>query len=190
MTSLSTKKWKSASQGMMIKNPDGFKTVKTFNGILDFIHNKDWQGACHSSSAIFSTLMAAQGVSSTLCLGEVAQGIAYFDHSWVEINSEVFDAAVSISLMKGVYFPPVFRGFDLSTKAETTLEYGKSSGRGYDEHASWIRKIPVATYMDDFPDHPDGLFGIAKDIAKTINLRVSLPTLKKHAETLIWVERP
>jgi hypothetical protein len=182
--------WKSAANVLTAKNPPGFKIMSTYCAVLEFIHKNDWQGSCHGSSSVLATLLVAQGLKPTLCLGEVFQTNFYFDHSWVEIDGEVLDAAISKTLIRDLEFPPVFRGQDLSAKKPTTLEYGKPSGQGYDSSASWIRGITVLEYMGTFSDHPDGLFGIAKTIGKGLNLRVSLPSLKGNAAQLQWVEKP
>ncbi|NNM68899.1 MAG: hypothetical protein HKM00_02820 [Gallionella sp.] len=181
---------KSTAQALMEQSPAGFKTLTTYCAVLDFIHQNIWEGACHGSSSVLATLLSVQGVQPTLCLGEVFHSNVYFDHSWVEVHGEVLDAAISRTLIHGFAFPPVFRGRDLSTKNATALEYGKPSGQGYDVHANWIRNVTVFDYMALFPEHPDGLFGIAKIIGKAINLRVTLPSLQEHARSLTWTERP
>jgi len=190
MSKVSVANWKLTAKSLAHGSPSGFRTLKTYCAILDYIHKNDWQGACHSSSSILATLLAAQCIPSALCLGEVFQNGHYFDHSWIEIEGEVFDAAISNTLIRGFAFPPVFRGIDLSTKHPCSLVYGKPSGEGYDESASWIRNTPVADYMEMFSGHPSGLFGIAKKIAKTIGLQPSLSSLKKHAREIQWVEKP
>lgn len=183
--------WKSAAQSLMRQNPAGFKTLQTFSALLEFIHKNDWQGACHGSSTVFATLIVAQDIQPVLCLGEVfSSGGFYFDHSWVELDGEIYDMAISKTLMHGVAFPSVYRSIDLHTKLPASLVYGKPSGQGYDENANWIRNTSVPEYMQMFPDHPDGLFGIAKVIAKSMNIRVTLASLKESSMKLKWVERP
>jgi hypothetical protein len=136
-------------------------------------------------------LLVAQGLKPTLCLGEVFSSDGfYFDHSWVELEGEIYDSAISKTLIHGIGFSPVYRGIDLSTKQPTLLAYGKPSGQGYDESASWIRKTGVAEYMNMFSNHPDGLCGIAKAVAKDMNLRITLESLKDSSLKLAWTERP
>lgn len=191
MMMTNTSAWKSAAQKLMIQNPSGFKTLQSFNALLDFIHKNDWQGACHGSSAVFATLLVAQGLKPTLCLGEVfSSDGSYFDHSWVELGGEIYDAAISKTLNHEVAFPPVYRGIDLTTKEPTLLTYGKPSGQGYNASASLIRTTNVAEYMKNFPDHRDGLCGIAKTLAKGMNPRITLQSLKDSAMKLKWTERP
>lgn len=182
--------WKSSAERLAIRNPTGFKVRNSFSVLLDFIHSEDWQGACHASSTVLFSLLAAQGVEANICLGEASLGKIYFDHSWVEVNGEIYDAAISNTLVSDLYFPPVFRGFDLSTAKPTELQYGTPSGQGYDENAQWIRSISVPEYMSQFPNHPQGLFGITKLIAKSAGIRVNLATIEKCAAYATWKERP
>lgn len=182
--------WKSSAERHGVKNPTGFKLRNSFCALLDFIHSEDWQGACHASSTVLFSLLAAQGIESDICLGEVSFGKVYFDHSWVEIDGEIYDAAISNTLVSDLFFPPVFRGFDLSTSQPTLLQYGTPSGRGYDENAQRIRGVTVPDYMSLFPDHPRGLFGITKLVAKSAGIRVNLATIEKCAARATWKERP
>jgi hypothetical protein len=181
--------WKSSAERHAVRNPTGFKVRNTYCVLLDFIHREDWQGACHASSTVFFSLLAAQGIESDICLGEMSFGKVYFDHSWVEVNGEIYDTAISNTLLSDVYFPPVFRGLDLSTIQPTLLRYG-TSGQGYDENAQWIRSVSVPDYMSRFPNHPQGLFGITKLIAKSAGIRVNLATVEKCAARATWKERP
>ncbi|GAB6141602.1 hypothetical protein JCM14076_23310 [Methylosoma difficile] len=190
MASNNIVKWNSSAKALMVKNPNGFKVLTAFRGLLEFIHTKDWQGACHGSSAVLSVLLSSQGIKSTLCLGEVSSGNIYFDHSWVEVDGEIYDAAISNTLIRGIAFPPVFRSYDLFTKNATALQYGAPSGQGYDEDANLIRQISVYDYMEMFPEHPDGLFGFAKVVGKNIGISVTSDTLRKQALRTVWTERP
>lgn len=158
--------------------------------MLDFIHREDWQGACHASSTVLYSLLAAQNIQADIYLGEVCFGNVYFDHSWVEVEGKIYDAAISNTLVRGLSFPPVFRGIDLSTGQPTELRYGVPSGQGYDANAEWIRSISVTEYMNAFPNHPQGLFGITKLIGKSAGLRLNIAKLEKGVGSATWKERP
>jgi hypothetical protein len=157
--------------------------------LLDFIHREDWQGACHASSTVLFSLLAAQGIEADICLGEVSFGKVYFDHSWVEVDGEIYDAAISNALVADLYFPPVFRGVDLSTAQPTVLRYGIPSGQGYDENAEWIRSVSVSDYMSMLPNHPQGLFGMVKLVGTAAGIRVNLATIRRYAGNAVWKER-
>lgn len=168
----------------------GFRICRSFSALLDFIHKEDWHGACHSSCVVLYSLLALDHVSAEICLGEVSHDGVYFDHSWIEIGGEIYDAAISNTLVAGLSFPPVFGGIDLSTGEGTLLRYGTPSGEGYDESAQWIRSISVSEYMSAFPDHPQGLFGMTKHIGKMAGIRVNVAAVKKGAANVFWKERP
>lgn len=183
-------RWKSSADRLTEKNPKGFKVRNSFCSLVDFIHREDWQGACHASTTVLFSLLSAQGIEADICLGEVCFGDIFFDHSWVEVDGEIYDAAISNTLVSGLFFPPVFRGIDLATAQPTELRYGIPSGQGYDASAEWIRSISVSEYMSAFPDHPQGLLGMAKAIGKSAGLRVNIATLEKCVSAAAWKERP
>ena len=44
--------------------------------------------------------------------------------------------------------------------------------------------------MDDFPNHPKGLWGLAKDIGKSINVRIDISSRSKNKySNVLWQER-
>lgn len=183
-------KWKTSAQKLKQANNNGDKVLTTFLGLLTFLHQFDWQGACHASSAVFATLLGHQGLEVTVCLGEVSYGKIYFDHSWIEVDGKIYDVAISNTLIEGFAFPPVFCNTDLSTRKPTELMYGNPSGQGYDASASWIRNTSIAEYMGMFQGHPHGLFGIAHVVGRSIGLKLSVDEIRKQAHKLVWTERP
>lgn len=182
--------WKSAADRLTEKNPKGVKIHKAFCALLDYIHRRNWQGACHASTTVLYSLLAVQGIEADICLGEVCFGNIIFDHSWVEVDAKIYDAAISNPLVGGVSFSPVFRGIELTTSTPTELRYGVPSGQGYDAHAKWIRSVSVSEYMRGFPNHPRGLLGLAKEIGVFCGLRLNMNALQQCAERAIWRERP
>lgn len=182
--------WKKTAQSLMKGNPDGYKTHKAYLAVLDYMHSTDWSGACHASSAVISSILKAQGIEADPCIGECQEGNIYFDHSWVLVGGEIFDVAVSNTLIQGIHFPPVYRGYDLSTSKPTSIAYGVISGRGYDPTAEMIRRIPVSEYMERFPGNPDGLFGVAEAITKKMGGRISSVKLRKGMAGTTWREEP
>lgn len=167
--------------------PKTYKLKRTFFNILRYIHAQDWQGACHATSAIMFVLLREQGYEAFACLGEVSKNPIIFDHSWVEIDGKVIDAAVSNTLIRGVNFPPVLLGFDLQSGLESELDYGTTEGGGIDQQASMIASMPIGQYMDGFPGHPDGLWGIAKEVAKAQSVKFNIKTAKNKWGTSQWI---
>ena len=139
-------------------SPETYKLKNTFITVLKFIHDQDWMGACHASTAILYVLLKEQKYNVTACIGEVGKPPIVFDHSWIEYNDKVIDAAVSNTLIQGLSFPPIFLGYDLKSSKETEFEYGLSRGNGIDPQAMAISNMTIGAYMDAFPGHPKGLW--------------------------------
>jgi len=180
--------WKLSAERLTAKNPTGFWICKVFSALLGYIHKEDWQGACHASCTVLYSLLSLKNISATICLGEVAYEGVFFDHSWVEIDGEIYDAAISNTLTD-LYWPPVFGGIDLASGDRPSLRYGTPSGQGYDARAQWIRSISVSDYMSAFPDHPQGLFGLTKLIGKKAGIQVNIDAVRKVASNAVWKER-
>lgn len=181
--------WKLAAERLRAKNPTGFWICRVFTALLEYIHKEDWQGACHASCTVLYSLLAIKDISAAICLGDVSHEGVYFDHSWIEIDGEIYDAAISKTLTD-LCFPPVFGGIDLSSGVRPSLRYGTPSGQGYDESAQWIRSISVSEYMSALPDHPQGLFGLTKLIGMKAGIQVNINAVRKIASNAVWKERP
>lgn len=181
--------WKKNAQELTMYTPTGDKTHKVYIATLGYIHDADWSGACHATTSIITTILRVQGISAEPYIGECRCGQFFFDHSWVEVDGEVFDAAVSNTLIDKFHFPPVYRGIDLSTMQPTSIAYGVASGNGYDPTAEMIRNMSVAEYMKGFPGQSGGLFGIAETLTKVMGGRISAKKLEKNCSQLSWRER-
>ena len=98
---------------------------RVFRCVLEHIYGTGWVGACHSSSAMLSILLKEHGIDSEIMIGEVFCDGYQFDHSWVGVQGQVFDAAVALPQAGGVKLGgPVFAGFDIETHEPTRLQYG------------------------------------------------------------------
>ncbi|MDO8908255.1 MAG: hypothetical protein Q7W55_07120 [Pseudohongiella sp.] len=181
--------YQSTANSLYPDSPETYRLKKTYFNVLSYIHENDWQGACHATTAILYVLLREQGLEAVPCLGEVSQGPIVFDHSWIEIDSKVLDAAVSKSLIQGISFPPVFLDSNLLTGDRSDLIYGSDIGRGLDAQAQAIADMPIGLYMDGFPGHPEGLWGIAKLLGKRQGLKLSLVLAKSKWGKSNWVVR-
>lgn len=132
---------------------DGDAISKIYFELLKFIVENKYQGACHDSSAVLHMLFAEAGINSALCIGEVKVGQEFFDHSWVEVNGQIFDAAICMPLDDGAATGgPVFANIDLSTGAFSTLQYGASSNVGLDATGKWVLSVDLQTYAEKQPE--------------------------------------
>lgn len=182
--------WLRAAESLTRRGPARPGLLTTFSCVLQFVHRSGWEGACHASSSVLFVLLREQGIHAELYLGEVRAGRIFFDHSWVEVDSKVFDVAISSPLIHDQWMPPVFASIDLSSLRKTTVVYGVSSGAGHNESAALIRTLPFAEYMGAFPRHESGLWGVAKELGKEIGLRIAVRKLRSTYADVLWKERP
>lgn len=180
--------FKKVAKEKLPSTPDNYKLAMTFFEILKFIHKNRWKGACHATSAIMYILLKEQGIDARLYIGECQRGSSAFDHSWIEIDGEVVDAAISKTWIQGKSFPPVLRNIDLKTGEKTKIVYGVHSGQGYGQLASTIKDLPLHMYMDIFPYHPEGLWGLAKEIGTRIGIKTNLEKMKGRYCLTKWEE--
>lgn len=126
---------------------DGQKIVNAWEVLLKFIWEHQYAGACHDTSAVLYILLSELGLSPTLNIGEVKSPVGIFDHSWVEINGLIFDAAVCLPQSSGRHVGgPVFAAIDLSTNQKTKLTYGVESGKGLGPDAL----IPASSTFSEY----------------------------------------
>ena len=186
---MNTKELQLMANKLFPDSPDTYKLKKTFFAILNFIHKNDWTGACHATSSILYVLLKEQGLDVSLYVGEVKRGTIIFDHSWVELNNKPMDAAISSTLIDGISFSPVLNGFDLESGKPTEMEYGYISGLGFDQEIAPYINHPLGVYMDDFPGHPSGLWGLAKEIGKEIDLRLNTTKINNKYKNTQWLQK-
>ncbi len=166
--------------------PSIYKIKKAYFSVLNFIHKADWSGACHASSSVLFVLLREQKINANIFIGEVARDKFIFDHSWVEIGSLPYDAAISHTLIEGFRFSPVFKGVDLETGKNTESNYGFVSGNGLEEEMNFYSKNTLGYYIDSFPDHPQGLWGIASILAKDIGIKFSVTKARQKYSDERW----
>lgn len=181
-------KWSRAVRALPVNGPRDYRLRRTFAAMLDFIHSQGWQGACHPSSAILAVLLKEQDIEVAPYLGECGANGFVFDHSWVEVDDEVYDAAISNTLIQEKSYPPVFRGLSVDTKQPSAIRYGIHSGAGYDADAALVRSVPFCEYMDNFPNDASGLWGVTKAIGKHLNLRLNPRQLRIAHQDMSWQE--
>ncbi len=175
----------------ILNSPNNGVIHKTFFEVINFIEKEQWQGACHASSSVLHILLSEQGINNELFIGEVkAPNGKPFDHSWIEIDGNIFDVSIFNPLEhEGKIYPPVYNGYDLDTQQNTELEYGIDSGYGYNNHAATIKNTPFNDYMLGLTSIPNGLYGTVVDLAKSLNLSLSAERLINKYSQTEWKER-
>lgn len=138
------------SEEFMSENNELERHLATaFSNLVSFIDNTDRNGACHDTSAIFYILSSELGFSPKLYIGEVRDPFtgAYFDHSWVEIDGNIYDAAIAYPLSGGVRVSgTIFDSIDQDTGEKTNLEFGFNSESGLDFIAYQVSQQTLDQY--------------------------------------------
>lgn len=122
--------------------PQGALLYAAFEPLLRRVvqGEKLYWGACHDTSAVLYMRLLQTGVQNVeLLIGEAHYDGIRFDHSWVEVDSKVFDVAICAPRLPeynraGVLIPgggfaggPVFAGIDLGQNAPMRALFGVSS---------------------------------------------------------------
>ena len=170
-------------------NPEMYKVKKTFFTVLNYIQKNDWNGACHASSSVMYLLLKEQGVNAKLYLGEVKREGMTFDHSWLEVDGQPLDAAISNTQIKGIQFPAVFFGVELETEESTKSNYSFRSGSGLEPEMAFYNNNTLGFYLDGFPNHPKGLWGIASILAKEMGIKFNIGKAKKKYSNEQWLHK-
>lgn len=126
---------------------DGQKIIRAWEVVLKFIWENQYAGACHDTSAVLYMLFSELGLSPSLNIGEVQSHVGIFDHSWVEVDGLIFDAAVCLPQPGGRQVGgPVFASIDLATNRRTQLIYGVQSEEGFGQDAL----VPASTSLREY----------------------------------------
>lgn len=181
--------WLAMAQTLAPKSRRGRSLTNVFGASLKWIYSNEYRGGCHDTSAAIYVLLTECGLSPVLCIGEVKQGQYYFDHSWVELNSKIYDAAVCMPNMEGVPSAPVFASIDLSTKDETELIYGLASPTGYDGEAQVISSMTLDEYSLLHTDDPNKVWNLTKLLGREAGLKVNVAKIREKYGQVRRLER-
>lgn len=163
------KEWKSNSiesfKENIFNNEQQKHIQDAFFGVLKFIKDTDWKGSCHASSAVLYILLREYRFCPDLIIGEVysEELKKTFDHSWIELDGKIFDAAIYNTLSNLYFKEPVFNSIDLGSNTTSNLKYGVVNAKiGFE--AKSALNMNFKDYMDGFP-YRNGLWGIVEDIS-------------------------
>ena len=121
---------------------------EVFTAVLSYIDVTNCHGACHSTSAALHILLKERGIESVTKIGEVFANTCHFDHSWIEIDGAIYDAAVAYPDPRGGHVGgPIFCGIDLTDYAPHTHKYGAGSSGGLDDPARQISVLSFGAYF-------------------------------------------
>ncbi|EHK4785653.1 MULTISPECIES: lasso peptide biosynthesis protein [Vibrio] len=167
-----------------IQNKNDEIISQLYSELLQFIVETEYKGGCHDTSAVLHVVLNELGIKNSLCIGEVKTGEKYFDHSWIEIDGKIYDAAICMPLDGGLWHPPVFASIDLDSETKTELGYGIPSPVGLDEPARSIAQINLGNYALQDP-MPNRLWYMAEQFASELGYELDAEELaQKYASKL------
>ena len=162
------------------REPVIIQAVDPFLSLLAYIQDSEaWEGACHALAAVMYLLFQERNISASLCLGEAQLKHVVFDHSWVQIREDVFDVSISQTLVGPMGVGPTFRGIDLATNQPSAAAYGIKSGQPRGRDASSVLSMPFHRFMSRYPLHPQGLWGIVREVGGRIGMDLLVAELKQ-----------
>lgn len=173
-----------------IANHETIKAV--FSAILELTILNDWKGACHESCGAIHILLSEEGVENTWCIGETQVGDSLFDHSWIEIDGQVYDIAICKPLQPAFKNGAVINGTDIETNLPTTAVYGVVSGQPEDVRVSVIKSLGLSSYLANSKMHPHiGTWILIDQVAKhKLNKTLDIPSLMKKYSGQHFTTRP
>ena len=141
-----------------------------------YMNRKQWWGACHASCSTLYVALSELGYSPKLCIGEMLGQGLYFDHSWIELDGQILDIAISMTLLGGApVSEPIVFGKNIRSGKESVIKYGVP-GRGIEGETLVVNSLPFIDYMDGFPDEKNGLWGVVQEL---LGRKVDIPVLRE-----------
>lgn len=185
--------WKACAETLASHDSALKNILGPYFRLLKYVDTNDWAGACHAVSSVLFVLASEVQLTPTLWLGEAYEIDHYFDHSWITVQGQIYDVAIYSQLLgpvRGITNPrhgcPVFHGIDLGTNRPTHVRYGVHSGGSDDPFVRGIKSITWTQYMDGFPSHPQGLWGIVQLLGEQVGLHLDAGALKEKYGGVSW----
>lgn len=175
------KAWLDTAEGIAQQRiQNGKRLFQAYGSLLKFISIEDWTGACHSSSAVLYVVLSEMGFTPELLIGEVRAPAGMFDHSWIAVDGQIFDAAAGFPGEDGFDVGgPVFASIDLRTQQPTQNIYGVKSEGGLDEIGRFVASVNLVEYVAGMPQGPT-VWDIAKVIGANCGLKLKPSDLRRR----------
>lgn len=181
--------WLANAQNITPNTQSGRLLLNVFGKSLEWIYSKEYRGGCHDTSAAIYILLSELGLSPVLCIGEVKHDQSFFDHSWIELNNKIYDAAVCMPNVEGVPNSPVFASKDLATNKDTELIYGVASPVGYDMAAQKILHMTIGEYSEFHTDDPNKVWNLTKTLGREASMKVNVGKIRDKYSSVRRLER-
>ncbi|PHV36914.1 lasso peptide biosynthesis protein [Janthinobacterium sp. BJB304] len=175
------KHYSSNMQKVVAKKHFSEAATEAYRALLLYVWETNCHGACHSTSAVLFILLSEMGLKPRLCIGEVRFNGPCFDHSWVELDGEVLDVAISLPLPSGRHAGgPVFASVDLHSGNPSNVKFGIAGGRGLDSDALRVSNSTLNEYAEvqrQTPDVHQDIWELTVDLAKQLDVHCTVRDL-------------
>ncbi len=182
--------WKQRSREIVTKNDPAVALLRPFWALVAFQERQRWRGACHSDTAVLYVLGRELGLAHiTPIIGEASHGSFPFDHSWLDVNGHVWDAAAYRPLPNAPPLPvhgPIVAGRDVSSGEYTPITYGSSLRNHYRPAAQALLGMSFVDYLTNYPEYKAGLWGVVKELGENVGLHLNIPRLKQQYADTTW----
>ena len=173
-----------------ISNQENIETniSNTYTIIMNWLHDNNFQGACHNISAAMYILLKEKNIDAILCIGEINNDNMNIrlDHSWIEINDKIYDVTIFMPLPSGVPFPPVFFSKNLDTNQITDFRYRGTKETDLDFAARTVYNFNLEQYAEYQQNELEviRLWNLTKNLGELIGINLNIDMLKsKYGKT-------
>jgi hypothetical protein len=131
-------------------------------------------------------------VQNVWSIGEAKVGQGFFDHSWIEIDSDIYDIAICKPLQSKFENGPVIKGIDINTNQQTTTLYGEVSGHPDDPMTAAVKSLNLTDYLANSPIHPTlGTWFLIDQVAKhKLRTTLNIASLMTKYQGQYFITRP
>lgn len=156
---------------------------------------ESFQGACHTLTAIAHVLLTEQGVETVPCWGDVVHRTGPFDHSWLEIEGEIHDLAISNPHEAHLKQLPVVAGRSLSDGKPPALVYGASPATYGgniaigDPDQERLKRGSLTEYLDLAESHGLELWALIVLLGRKLEVPLERQTLQRKYSKVYWTIR-
>jgi Transglutaminase-like superfamily len=166
------------------ERPHASAVARTLAAIDGLVNEVEWRGAADATTAIGYLLLREQGVEALACRGAARRRKATFSHAWIQVGDDVFDVAIGMAPDPRDSIQPVVAGRHIASGKKSAIAYGVA---GAQLEAAHMRYPTMKPFLDGFPGHTDGLWGVAAKLAPAIGLEgVTADELRRRHADARW----
>lgn len=185
--------WIQAARAVIKEDDPASALLRPFWELVAFQERQGWYGACHADTAVLYVLGRELGVAHiTPIIGEASYETFPFDHSWLDVNGHIWDAAAYRPLPDAFPLPvhgPIVANVDVATGDPTPITYGSNLRDYYRPAAQGVLGLSFVDYLSNYPRYKSGLWGVIKELGEKVGLHPNISRLKQQYADTAWTNR-